>query len=55
MMKDFRTATDGIGTTYAAVKIQFLHTMLCGESLREFDVIANQFVSTTNGHLKLIK
>ena len=55
MMKDFKTATDGTGTTSATGKIQFLYTMLRGEALREFDVLEIQVGSTTNGHLKSIK
>ena len=55
MMKDFRTGIDGTGTNSASVKIQFLCTMLYGEPLREFDVIANQVGSTINAHLKQIK
>ena len=54
-MKDFKTATDGTGTTSATGKIQFLYTMLGGEALREFDVLEIQVGSTTNGHLKSIK
>ena len=55
IMKELDTTTDGKGTTPATGKIKFLHTMLQGEALREFDVIASQVGSTTNGHLKLIK
>ena len=55
MMKDFKTTTDGIGTNSATGKIQFLRTMLCGEDLREFYVLAIRFGITTNGHLKWIK
>ena len=52
MMKYFKTGIDGTGNTSASGKIQFLCTMLRGESLIEFEVIANQVGSTTNGHLK---
>ena len=55
MMKDFKTGIDGTGTISALGNIQFLRTMLRGESLREFDVIADQVGSTTNAHLKQIK
>ena len=55
MMKDFKTATDGTGTTYATRKIQFLCTMFHGGDLIEYGVLASQFGSTTNGHLKLTK
>ena len=34
MMKDFKTATDRTKTTSSTGKIQFLHTILCGEYLR---------------------
>ena len=54
-MKDFRITTDGTGTTPANRKIQFLHTTLHREDLREFDAIASQVGITTNGHLKSIK
>ena len=55
MMKYFKTATDGMGTTSAPGNIQFLRTMLRMCALKEFDVIASQVGSTTNGHLKHIK
>ena len=54
-MKYFKTATDGTETTSTTRKIQFLLTMLCGEALREFDVLKSKFGSTTNVHIKLIK
>ena len=53
-MKYFKTATDGTRTTSATKNIQFLR-MLRRESLREIDIIASQFGSTTNGYLNLIK
>ena len=55
MMKAFNTATDGTGTTSATGKIYFLHSMLHGEALREFDILADQVGKTTNGNLMLIK
>ena len=55
IMKDSKTATDRTGTTFTTRKIQFLHTILRGESLREFDVLERQVGSKTNGNLKLIK
>ena len=45
-MKDFNTTTDRTCTTPA---------MLCGEALRQFEVLAGQVGSTTNGNLKLTK
>ena len=41
MMKDFKTETDGTGTTSATGNIQFLRIVLRGEALREFDVITS--------------
>ena len=55
MMKDFKTGIDGTGTTSATGKNRFRRTMLRGEALREFVVIAGQVVSTNNTHLKKIK
>ena len=55
MIKDFNTATDGMGTTSATGEIQFLRTMLRGEALIEFNILEIQVGSTTNGHLKLIR
>ena len=54
-MKDFKTSTDGTGTTSATRKIKFLHTMLHGEALREFNITTSKLCNTTNGNLKLIK
>ena len=34
IMKEFKTATDGTGTTSTTRKTQFIHTMLRGEALR---------------------
>ena len=55
VMKDFKTGFDGTGTSSAQGGIKFLRTMLCVESLKEFDVIAGQIGSTNNAHLKQIK
>ena len=54
-MKDFDNATDGTGTTSATRKVHLLLTILCGEVLREFGVLASQVGSTANDHIKLIK
>ena len=54
-IKDFKTATDGTGTTSSTKTIHFLRTMLFREDLQEFDALAVQVVSTTNRHIKLIK
>ena len=55
MMTYFKNGTDGTGTTSTPGKIQFLRTILCGEALRQFEVITIQVGSKTNGHLKHIK
>ena len=55
MIKDFKPATDGTVTMSATVKIQFVHTMLCREAIREFDILVGQVRITTNGNLNLIK
>ena len=55
MVKDFKTATDVTGTMSTTGKIQFLGTILRREALGEFDVLAGQVGSTTNGDFKLIK
>ena len=55
VIKDFKTNIDGTETTSDPRKIQFLRTILCGEELREFDVIAGQIVSTKSTHIKQIK
>ena len=55
MMKDFDNATDGTGTTSATRKVHLLLTILCGEVIREFGVLASQVGSTANNHLKLLK
>ena len=54
-MKEFKTATDGTGTTPATEKTHFLCTILCREVLKEFDVFSGQVGSTTNINLKLVK
>ena len=54
-MKYSKTASEWTGTISAYKKTCFICTMLRGEALREFDVLAGQVGSMTNGHLKLIK
>ena len=55
MMKDFKKATDRMGTTSATGKIQLLCTILRREALQELYILAIQVGSTTNGNIKLIK
>ena len=40
-MENFKRAVDGTGTTTAAEKINYLHTLLHGKALREFDELAS--------------
>ena len=54
-IKDFKTATDGTGTTSVTGKIQFLRNMLRREAPREFNDLAGQVAVTTITHLKFIK
>ena len=49
------TAVGGTVTTSATGENQFLPTMLSGEALREFEIIAGQVGSMDNTHLKQIK
>ena len=51
MVEDFMTAVGGTVTTSATGENQFLPTMLSGEALREFDIIAGQVVGKNNTHL----
>ena len=41
IMKNFKTAIDATGATSAAGKINYLRTILCVESQREFDNLEN--------------
>ena len=54
-MKNFKTAVDGTGTTLVAGKINYLRTLLHGESLQEFDKLASHNTGTSNAHLKFIQ
>ena len=39
------------GTLASSATLQYLCTLLCGETLRQFDVLCNQVGSTTTTHL----
>ena len=54
LMDNFKTSFDGIGTTPAEGKIDYLRNLLCGVELREFDKLAIQNTGTSNAHFKLI-
>ena len=53
-MNNFKTAVDGTGTTSVAGKINYLRTLLHGESLQEFDKLEIHNTVTKNKHLILI-
>ena len=55
LMKNFKTALDGKGTTSAAGKINYLRTILRGEALQEVDKTATQNTRENNEHLKFIQ
>ena len=55
LMKNFKRAVDGTGNTTAAGKINYLHTLLNGGSLRAFDELASPNAGTKNAHLKFIQ
>ena len=54
LLKNFEIEIDGTGTTSLSGKINYLHTMLLGASLREFDKLSSQNHGATNDHLKHI-
>ena len=53
LLRNFKIAINGNGTTKAPVRINYLRTMLHGKSLREFDERALS-VNFTDNHLKHI-
>ena len=55
LIKNFKIAVDGTGTTTAAGKIHYLLTLLRRESLREFDKLSSQNAGTNVAHLKFIQ
>ena len=55
MMKEFKTAVNGIKITSASSKTKYLRTLLSGEALREFYGLEIQVTGTTNSHLTFIK
>ena len=55
LMNNFKTAIEGTGTISVAGRINYLHTMLRGEALKEFDKFVSQNNGTTNAHLNHIQ
>ena len=54
LMHNCRRVVDGIGNTLVAVNINYLRTLLRGESLQEFDELASQNIGTSNALLKFV-
>ena len=54
LLRNFKIATDGAGTTTPSGIIDYLRTMLRGHVLREFGKLQSQYGDTTNNYLKLI-
>ena len=55
LLINFNTTTDGTGSTTPSCHINYLHTILRGQALRELDELQSQYGGATNKHLKLIK
>ena len=55
LMKKFNTTIDRTGAIYVSGRIKYLHTMLHGGSLQEFDDLEIQNSGTKNPHLKSIQ
>ena len=54
-MKNFKRAVEETGTTTAAGKMHYLHTLLHGEAIWEFYELASHNSGTNNSRLKLIR
>ena len=55
LLRNFKIAIDGTGTTNPSGWINYLHTMLRGQTLKEFEELHSQYCGATNNHLKLIQ
>ena len=55
LLRNFKIAINGTGTTTPSVRITYLRTMLSGQALREFSELQSKYIGTTNNHLKLIQ
>ena len=54
LLKNFKIAINGIGTTSVTVRIKYLRMIFCGEAIREFDELASQNNGIKNTHLNHI-
>ena len=55
LLKDFKKAIDGTGTTTVSGRINYVCTILRREVLREFENMESQKNGTNNTHLKAIQ
>ena len=55
LLRNFKIAIDGTGTTTPSGRINYLCMMLCGQALRDFNKLKYQCGGATNNHLKLIQ
>ena len=53
LLRNFKIAIDGPGTTTPSSQINYLPKMLHGQALAEFDELQSQYCGATNNHLKL--
>ena len=53
-MRNFKIVLDTSGTLAENVKLQYLHTLICVEALRQFDNLCAQVVSITIVHLNQV-
>ena len=55
LLKNFKITIDGTGTSTLSGRISYLHTILRGQRLREFDKLQSHYGGPTNNHLNLIQ
>ena len=55
LVKNFKRAVDRAGTTSEVERINYLRTLLSGESLQFFYKLEIQNTTTSNAHLKFIQ
>ena len=55
LVNNFKTTVDVTGTMSAAGTINYIRTLLSGDTLHEFDELASQNTGTSNAHLKFIQ
>ena len=53
-LKSFNIASDGTGTTSPRIRIDYLHTMLRGQALRELNEVQIQYGGLTNNNIQII-